>query len=99
MAAYGRLLPVAKGRNPLQIFITIELEGWLQPLPVNEANDFNALSGAFHGMFHLKSFTLGCTEGLAVIAGLVETANLFLAGCKHVASITDSFCARLELLG
>lgn len=98
-SASGRFLPVAKGHNPLQIFITVKLEGWLQPLPVNEANDFNALSGAFHGMSHLKSFTLGRTEGLAVVAGLVETANLLLAGCKHIASITNSFCARLKLLG
>jgi len=66
-------------------------------LPV--AKGHNALSGAFHGMLHLKNFTLGRTEGLAVVAGLVETANLLLAGCKHIASITNSFCARLELLG
>ena len=99
MAISGRFLPIAKGHNPLQIFMTVKLEGWIQPLPVNEANDFNTLSGAFHGMFHSKNFTLGRTEGLAVVAGLVKTANLLLAGCKHIASITNSFCARLKLLG
>jgi len=50
-------------------------------------------------MIHLEIFCLGRTEGLTVVAGLVETANLLLAGCKHIAGITNSFCARLELLG
>jgi hypothetical protein len=62
-------------------------------------SEANALSGVLNGIFHLKIFCLGCTEGLAVVAGLVETANLLLAGCKHIAGITNSFCARLELLG
>ncbi len=59
----------------------------------------SALSGVSNGMFHLIIFCLGRTEGLTVIAGLVETANLLLAGCKHFAGITNSLFARLELLG
>ncbi|CAI8744978.1 hypothetical protein EMIT0P43_130177 [Pseudomonas jessenii] len=85
--------------EPLQTFLTTKLKGRLQPVPVNEANDLNALSGVFNGMFHLKIFCLGRTEGLTVVAGLVETANLLLAGCKHIAGITNSFYARLKLLG
>jgi hypothetical protein len=50
-------------------------------------------------MPHLKIFCLGRPKGLAVETGLVETADLLLAGCKHIAGITYSFCARLELLG
>ena len=69
------------------------------PVSVNEANDLNALSGVFNVMLHLKIFRLGRTEGLTVVAGLVETANLLLAGCKHIAGIDNSFCARLKLLG
>jgi hypothetical protein len=53
----------------------------------------------FNGLFHLKIFCLWRIEGLTVVARLVETANLLLAGCKHIAGITNSFCARLELLG
>lgn len=48
---------------------------------------------------NLKIFCLGRTEGLTVVARLVETANLLLAGRKHIAGITNSFCARLKLLG
>jgi hypothetical protein len=57
------------------------------PVPVNNANDLNALSG----VFHLRIFCLRRTEGLTVVAGRVETTNLLLAGCKHIAGITHSF--------
>lgn len=71
----------------------------VRELPADKANDLNALSGVSDGIFHLKIFCLRCTERLAVVARLIETANMFLAGRKHIASITNPFCARLELLG
>ncbi|MNH44901.1 hypothetical protein D3C79_1072010 [compost metagenome] len=66
---------------------------------MHEANDLDALSGAFNLLCHLKIFRLGRTEGLTVVAGRVETANLLLAGGKHIAGTANSFCARLQLLG
>lgn len=59
---------------------------------VNEPNDLNLMP-------HLRVIRLGRTEGLTVVTGLVETANVLLAGCEHLAGITDAFCAGLELLG
>jgi hypothetical protein len=59
----------------------------------------DSLAHSFDGTSAIGLFCLGRTQGLAVIAGLVETANVLLAGCEHIAGIIDSFCARLELLG
>ena len=70
-----------------------------RPCPMHEANDLDALSGAFNLLCHLKIFRLGRTEGLAVVAGRVETANVLFAGCEHIAGIANSFGACLELLG
>ncbi len=49
-------------------------------------------------MPHLKIFCLGRPKGLAVETGLVETADLLLAGCKHIAGITYSFSRVLSCL-
>ncbi|MNH26442.1 hypothetical protein D3C79_864970 [compost metagenome] len=52
-----------------------------------------------HPRRRLSIVRLRRTEGLAVVTRRVETANVLLAGGKHIACIGYSFCARLGLLG